>query len=92
MGSEQKRLEGLNERAHNFGTNELEGKSYRGFSYDPEIEEDEDSAKLLHHIVGPDGNWVRGAINLGGAYDYLTVNEFKQFVNWYIDRESNGIA
>ena len=74
------RLEGVNE---SFNNNALENVTYKGYTYDPEIEEDEDSRKLIHHITDPHGttantpDWFQQL----SAYDYVTADEFKRAVD-----------
>ncbi len=74
------RLEGVNE---SFNNNALEHVSYKGYTYDPEIEEDDDSRKLIHHITDPHGttantpDWFQQL----SAYDYVTADEFKRAVD-----------
>ena len=86
--NDQARLEGLNESRNAFmgpvANDPLMNVSYKGYTYDPEVEEDDDSRKLIHHITNPQGNWHGVAPNWFeniSPYEYPTAEEFKQAVN-----------
>jgi len=83
---DQARLEGINEDRNPFigrvVNDPLTNVSYKGYTYDPELEEDDDSRKLIHHITDPYGatgvapSWF---MNIS-PYEYPTSAEFKQAV------------
>ena len=79
-----------------FGTNELEGMNYRGFTYDPEVEDDGDRRVLIHHVLDPQGKRIRTPVSFNNApgrgWEYVTADEFKHVVNLYISQVSSGIA
>jgi hypothetical protein len=69
-----------------FGNNNLATTSYKGYTYDPEIEKDssDGTSKLIHHITTPEGvswgvapSWFKSL----SAYDYATPKEFKRAVD-----------
>jgi hypothetical protein len=69
-----------------FGNNNLATASYKGYTYDPEIEKDssDGTSKLIHHIATPEGvswgvapSWFKSL----SAYDYATPEEFKRAVD-----------
>ena len=85
---DQARLEGLNESRNAFmgpvANDPLMNVSYKGYTYDPEVEEDGDSRKLIHHITNPQGEWHGVAPSWFkniSPYEYPTAEEFKQAVN-----------
>jgi hypothetical protein len=69
-----------------FGNNNLATASYKGYTYDPEIEKDssDGTSKLMHHITNPHGKWFGIApdwFQQLSAYDYATAEEFKRAVD-----------
>lgn len=84
---DQARLEGINEDRNPFigrvANDPLVNVSYKGYTYDPEIEEDDDSRKLIHHITDPHGaigvapEWFMNIT----PYEYPTPAEFKRAVD-----------
>jgi hypothetical protein len=94
MGKGQERLESVNEDM--FGTNEIGDMDYRGFTYAPEVVEEEDKRYLIHHVLDPQGKRIRtpDSFNnsLGRGWEYPSMDEFKHVVNLYIQTVSGGIA
>lgn len=81
--SDKPLLNDINESV-SFGNNSLENVTYKGYTYDPEVEEDDDNAKLIHHITDPHGEWFSVAPNWFkqlSAYEYATADEFKRAVD-----------
>jgi hypothetical protein len=76
----------LNDINESMVSNPLEHISYKGYTYDPEIEEDssDTSSKLIHHITDPQGDWYSIApdwFSQLSAYDYASAEEFKRAVD-----------
>lgn len=58
--------------------------TYKGYTYDPEVERDDDSVKLIHHITNPHGKWYGVAPDWFysiSAYGYASSEEFKRAVD-----------
>jgi hypothetical protein len=86
MGSGQERLESVNEDT--FGTNEIGDMNYRGFTYDPEVVEEDDKRYLIHHVIGSNGKRISTPDSFNNApgrgWEYPSVDEFKHVVDLYI--------
>lgn len=81
-------LNDINEARNGFtggvASDPLMDVTYKGYTYDPEVERDDDSVKLIHHITNPYGKWHGIAPDWFysiSPYSYASAEEFKRAVD-----------